>query len=170
MRALHFVALVATSGLVGGCSRSAPPPEAGTAVSAAVVASPAPGDTDVQRGTAIGVQFDNPMDPASSTGRFTVHMGDTNGVVIPGRMMWDSGYRRMKFTPDSMLAPGTMYTVYMRDGMMSRGAMMGGDSTAMGGMGGGQHPMAGSPMMFTHAMPGAMRTGAGMTWSFTTGR
>ena len=170
MRALHVVALVAALGLIGGCSRGAPTPAARTSDSAAVVASPAPGATGVQRGTAIGVQFDNPMDSASSAGRFTVHMGEMNGAVVPGRMMWDSGYRQMRFVPDSMLAPGTMYTVYMRDGMMSRGAMMGGDSTAMGGMGGGQHPMAGSPMMFTHAMPGAMRTGAGMTWSFTTGR
>ncbi len=170
MRALHVVVLVMAWGPIGGCSRQAPTPEAETPLSAAVVASPAPGATGVERGAAIGIQFANPMDPASSAGHFAVHVGDTNGAVVPGRMTWDSGGRQMRFMPDSMLASGTMYTVYMRDGMMTRAGMMSGNSSGMAGMRGGQHPMAGSSMMFTHPMPGAMRTGAGMAWSFTTGR
>jgi hypothetical protein len=172
MRTYQVIALVAVAGLVGACAKRASTPVAATPVSANVTVSPAPGTTGVQRTTAIGVQFDHPMDPATSTGRFVVHMGDSSGPIVSGRMMWDSTFQHMTFMPDSMFAPGTMYSVYMRDGMMTRGAMMGGGSMGMGraGMSGGRGGMAGSTMMFDHVMSGATRTGAGMMWSFTTGK
>jgi hypothetical protein len=179
MRTLQVVALVAVGGLVGGCSRKASTPGEGTPVSSVVALSPAPQATSVPRGAAIGVEFGYPTDSASAAARFTVHMGDSSGPVVPGRMMWDSSYRHMTFVPDSVLSPGTTYTVYMHNGMMTLGSMMGGESTGMGGRGGmggmrgmagGRPGMPGSPMMFSQAMPGAMRTGAGMMWSFTTGR
>jgi hypothetical protein len=169
MRALQVLALVVAGGLAGACSKERSGSAAGTPVSGNVAVSPAPGATSVPRGAGVAVQFDYPMDSASCVNRFALHLGDTSGVAVPGRMMWDSTHRHMTFAPDSMMAPGTKYSVYMRDGMMTQGSMMGGDSTGMGGMSGGQHRMVGSPMMFHQTPPGAMRTGAGMVWSFTTG-
>jgi hypothetical protein len=168
MREYRAIVLIAAVGLAGGCSRRAATPAGGAPASANLVVSPAPGAADVQRNAAIGIQFDYPMDSASAASHFALHMGDSSGAIVPGRMMWDSNYRHMTFVPDSMLAPGTTYSIYMRDGMMTRGSMMGGGS-GMGGRG-SMGGMANTPMMFDHAMAGAMRTGAGMMWSFTTGR
>jgi hypothetical protein len=120
----------------------------------------------------IAVQFGHAMDSASAVGHFAVHMGDSTGPIVPGHMTWDSTHRHMSFVPDSMLAAGTRYSIYMRNGMMTRGTMMGGGSMGMGGgrgMGAAGRGMAASPMMFNQAMPGAATTGGGMMWSFTTG-
>lgn len=137
-----------------------------TPVVASVTVSPAPGATGVARTAFIMVQFDTAADSASCVSRFAVHMGDTSGVVVPGRMMWDSTYRRMTFAPGSMLSAMTTYSVYMRDSMATLGPTMG---DGMGGMGGGQQRGPGSPMMFTQPPAGATRTGDGMVWVFTTG-
>lgn len=169
MRALQVLALVVAGGLAAACSGEDAGSAAGTPVSGSVAVSPTPGATSVPRGAAVAVQFEYPMDSASCVSRFAVHKGDTSGVVVPGRMMWDSTFRHMTFVPDSMMAPGTRYFVYVRDGMMTHGSMMSGGSTGMGGMSGGQNRMAGLRMMFQHTPPGAMRTGSGMVWSFTTG-
>jgi hypothetical protein len=175
MRVLQLLALVVAGGLAGACSREGSKSLEGAPVSGSVAVSPAPGTTGVQRNAAVAVQFDYPMDSASCANRFAVHMGDSSGVTVPGRMMWDSTYRHMTFVPVTMMAPGTRYVVTMRDGMMTHGSMMSGDARGMGGggmmggTGGGQQRMAGSPMMFDHAPSGAMRAGAGMVWFFTTG-
>lgn len=168
MNALRIVALVAAGGLIGGCSKGNPGSNGEASVSPVTAVSPAPGAAGVPRQPTIAVRFGHPMDSASAVGHFAVHMGDSSGPIVPGHMTWDSAYRHMTFVPDSMLAPGTMYSVYMRNGMMTRGTMMG-SGGGMGGMGGTGHGMSASPMMFNQAMPGAATTGGGMMWSFTTG-
>lgn len=129
-------------------------------VSASVSAlSPAPNSTNVSRRDTVMLWTDMPMDSASCLGRFRLHMGDSTGTLVPGRIMFGDNYGRMMFVPDSMLQAGTMYFAHVQDGMMSGGSGMGSGS----GMGGSR------PMMFDQPPAGAMRMADGMGWTFTTG-
>ncbi len=158
--------LAPIAALVAACAKDTTGPSATTPVTASVAVTPAPGATGVSRSAAVMVVFSTAVDSASCLGRFSVHMGDSLGMVVPGRMTWDSTYHRMTFTPDSMLQLSTTYLAYMRDSVMTLGGMMGGD---MGGMSGGSQQGPGSPMMFTQPPAGATATASGMLWTFATG-
>jgi hypothetical protein len=169
--------IVVAGVLVAACSHEAMAPAAGAPISAHVTVSPLPAASGVPRSSTIQVTFDRAMDSASCAGRFVLHTGDSSGVMVPGRMTWDTTYHHMTFVPDSMMAPGTPYFVLVRDSMMTRDSTMGGGSMGTGGMGGGgmmggtgsgKHLMPGSPMMFDQPPTGAIRTSDGMMWSFTT--
>ena len=114
------------------------------------------------RGDTIEMMVNVAMDTASCRARFTLHVGDSTGAVVPGGMRYGAGYQQMLFVPDALLQPGTRYFVHMQDSVMVGNGMGG-----MGTMGGRQQPM--QMMMFTQPPAGAMRMGAGMGWYFTTG-
>jgi hypothetical protein len=132
-----------------------------TTVNVSAVA-PAPNAVNVARGDTIRMWLDMPVDSTSCAMRFTLHVGDSTGPAVPGRMLFGDGYRQMMFVPDSMMRPGTRYFAHMRDSVMMRRAM---HDDGMGGQ-----MMGGSWMMMTGQMPqGAVRMGDGMGWAFTTG-
>lgn len=102
-----------------------------------------------------------PVDSAWCVARFTLHMGDSTGLAVPGRMMFGDRYRQMMFVPDSMMRPLTRYFAHMRDSVMMRDAMR--DD----GMG---RQMGGGRMMMIGDIPaGAMRMRDGMGWPFSAG-
>lgn len=158
---LPALAAVLVIAVAAACAGSTMP---GTgAVSASVTAvSPAPNALSVSRGDTIEMTVDMPMDSASCRARFTLHVGDSAGVAVPGHMRYGDGYRQMMYVPDSLLQPGTRYFAEMRDSVMV-GDGMGGMSDQ--GMMGGQH----QTMMFAQIPAGATRMGSGMGWYFTTG-
>ena len=159
-----WIGAIAVVGLSAGCSD---PTAVNSPVSASVSAlSPAPNASNVSRRDSIMLWTDMPMDSASCLARFSLHMGDATGPVVPGHMAFGDGYRRMMFVPDSMLRPGATYFAHAQDGMMSRGTWSGGTMMG-GGMGSGM--MGGQPMMFDNPPTGAMRMSDGMGWTFTTG-
>lgn len=130
-------------------------------VSASVPVAPAPNAADVSRGDTIRMWFDMPVDSASCLNRFTLHMADSTGEAVPGRMTFGDGYRHMMFVPDSLMRAGTRYFAHMRDSVMMREGMH--DSGMGGQMDGGR------VMMMGDIPAGAMRMRDGMGWSFTTG-
>lgn len=132
---------------------------AGSTVNVSAVA-PAPNAQNVARGDTLGMVMDMPMDSASCAMRFTLHLGDSTGAEIPGRLLFSDGYRRMMFIPDTLLAPGTRYFAHMRDSMMMGGALHG------DGMGG--QMMGGSQMMMGSMPAGVVTMSDGMGWFFTT--
>jgi hypothetical protein len=142
-----------------GCSESSGP--MGAPVSASVTVAPAPNAMNVSRGDTVRMGLDMPMDSASCVLRFTLHMGDSTGVAVPGRMTFGDGYRQMMFVPDSLMRPGTRYFAHMRDSVMMRDGM---HDDGMGGQMGGQRMM-----MMGDIPAGATRMRDGMGWSFTTG-
>lgn len=154
---LHVFVPLLAGALAAGCkdSTSAVAPT----VAASVTVSPAPNASNVPRGDTIEMMANVALDSASCGARFSLHVGDSTGAVVPGHMRFGDGYQRMMFVPDSALQPGTRYLAHMRDSVMV--------GNGMGGMGmmGGQR----QTMMFTQLPAGAMRMGAGMGWSFTTG-
>ncbi len=163
-------ALAMAAILAGACIHELTAP-VGAPVSASVTVSPLPGAAGVARSAAITMAFGYAMDTASCAGRFAMHLGDSAGPVVPGRMTWDSTYHRMTFRPDSLMLPGTPYDVELRDGMMTRDSTMANSAMGMRGMGamsGTQHLMPGSPMILDQPPSGATRTANGMRWSFTT--
>ena len=153
------VAALLVAALGAACKGSTAP---SSTVSASVVVSPTPNAMSVPRGDTIQMVVNMPMDTASCRARFTLHMGDSTGVAVPGHMLFGDGYRQMLFVPDSLLGPGARYFAEMRDSVMV-GDGMGGMSDQ--GMMGGQH----QTMMFTQMPTGAIRMGSGMGWYFTTG-
>lgn len=157
-RLLTIVTLLAV-GVVAACSDSTGPGSA--TANPSVTVAPAPDAMNVARSDTISMMFDMPMDTASCRSRFTLHIGDSAGVAVAGRMRFGNGYQRMMFVPDSLLRPGTRYFIHMRDSMMV--------GNGMGGMGmmGRQHQV--TIMMFTQPPAGATRMGDGMGWYFTTG-
>ena len=153
-----LLALVALAG-VAACWESMGPGMTAVSVSALF---PAPDAAGVARGDTIRLTLDMPMDSAGCAARFTLHVGDSSGMAVAGRILFGDGYRQMMFVPDSLLEPGTRYFAHLRDGMVMRPGMQG---NSMGGMmdGGGMMLMAGQ-------MPrGAVRMAGGMGWAFTTG-
>ncbi len=81
---------------------TAPPPQV-----AAV--SPVHATVDVVRTTTVSATFDSEMSAASFTATsFTVR--DAGGNAVAGARVWDSGLKRVTFTPDSTLAASTVYT------------------------------------------------------------
>lgn len=134
--------------------------DATVAVSVSAV-SPAPSAGAVARGDTIRSWMDMPMDSASCAMRFTLHVDDSLGAPVAGRLLFADGYREMMFVPDSLLQPGTSYFAHMRDGMTMPGGM---HSGASGGMMGG-----GTMMMSGHMPPGVVRMADGMGWTFSTG-
>lgn len=124
--------------------------------------SPAPNAAGVARGDTVRLWLDMPMDSAGCVMRFSLHVGDSTGAEVPGRVMFGDGYRQMLFVPEAPLQPGTRYFAHVRDGMTMRGGM---HDNGMGGM-----MNAGGMMTMTGGMPpGVMRMRDGMGWSFTTG-
>jgi len=157
-RTNRLLVVVALAGLAA-CSDTAGPATAAVSVSAV---APAPNAANVARGDTIRMWLDMPMDSASCAMRFTLHVGDSTGTVVPGRMTFSDGYRQMMFVPNSLMQPGTRYFAHMRDSVMMRGGM---HDNGMGGQ-----MMGGGWMLMTGQMPqGAVRMGDGMGWSFTTG-
>jgi hypothetical protein len=157
MRSLVFT--VAAAAVAAACSDNSGPDMA--LFSASVTVAPAPSATNVSRGDTVRMWLDMPMDSASCGMRFTLHLGDSTGVAVPGRMMFGDGYRQMMFVPDSLMRAGTRYFGHMRDSVMMRETMHG------DGMGG---QMNGGRMMTMGGIPaGASRMRDGMGWSFTTG-
>jgi hypothetical protein len=130
-----------------------------------VTASVSPGAnaTAVPRTAVMTMDAGLVMDTAFCAGRMLLHVGGSTGPLVPGRMTWENGNRRMVFRPDSLLAPMTTYFVHVRDSMMTSDAMAG--SMMSGGMtgSGGMHSMTMQPPA------GGMRMGDGMGWTFTTG-
>ena len=142
-----------------GCSESSGPMDAPVSVS--VTVAPAPNAMNVSRGDTVRMWLDMPVDSASCVLRFTLHMGDSTGVAVLGRMMFGDGYRQMMFVPDSLMRSGTRYFAHMRDSVMMREGM---HDDGMGGQ------MDGGRVMMMGDIPaGAMRMRDGMGWSFTTG-
>lgn len=147
---------------LGAVSACADKSSLGTAAVSVSAVLPGPNSTGAAPADTVRLTLDMPMDSASVVTRFTLHMGDSAGPAVPGRMMFGSGYRQMMFVPDSPMQSGTRYFAQMRDGVMM-GAT--GSSSQTGGMMGG-----GAQMMLTGQMPpGAMRMTGGMGWSFMTG-
>ena len=146
-------------GVASACSDATAP--GSTTVSPSVTVAPSPNALNVARGDSVSMMFDMPMDTASCRSRFTLHMGDSTGAAVAGRMRYGNGYQRMMFVPDSLLRPGTRYFVHMRDSMMV------GNGTGGMSMMGRQHLM--TIMMFTQPPAGATRMSDGIGWSFTTG-
>lgn len=159
---MRRVVLAAATALgIVSCTDSSGPN--GEPVSLSVTVAPAPNAVNVSRGDTIRMWFDMPVDSASCSTRFALHMGDSTGAMVPGRMMFGDGNRQMMFVPDSLMLPGTRYFAHMRDSVMMRESVHG---DGMGGsmMGGGQR------MMMNGDMPrGALRMSDGMGWTFTTG-
>ena len=154
----QLLALVALAG-VAACWESMGPGMTAVSVSALF---PAPDAAGVARGDTIRLALDMPMDSTDCATRFTLHVGDSSGRAVPGRILFGDGYRQMMFVPDSLLEPGTRYFAHLRDGMVMRPAMHG---NGMGGMMDG-----GGMMLMTGQMPpGVLRMADGMGWTFTTG-
>lgn len=130
-------------------------------VTPSVTVAPAPNASNVARGDTIEMMVNMAMDTASCRARFTLHVGDSTGAAVPGRMRFGNGYQQMMFVPDSLLRPGTRYFAHMRDSVTV------GDGLGGVGMMGRQQTMM--IMMFTQPPAGATRMGAGMGWYFTTG-
>jgi hypothetical protein len=131
-------------------------------VSTSVAVSPTPNASAVARTDTVRVRFDMPVDSVSCLTRFALHMGDSTGTAVAGRMWFGDGYRQMMFVPDAPMQPGTRYFGHVRDSVMMRQGMH--DSGMSGSM------MGGGWMMMTGQMPaGAVRMSDGMGWSFTTG-
>lgn len=150
---------VAAAAVAAACSDNSGPDMA--PVSASVSVAPAPNAANVSRGDTIRMWFDMPVDSASCLNRFTLHMADSTGEAVPGRMMFGDGYRQMMFVPDSLMRAGTGYFAHMRDSVMMRETM---HDDGMGGQ------MGGGRMMTMDGIPaGATRMRDGMGWSFTTG-
>lgn len=150
---------VALAAGAAACSDSTAPDA--TPISASVTLAPTPNAVDVSRADTIRMWFDMPVDSASCLMRFTLHMSDSTGAGVPGRMMFGDGYRQMMFVPDSLMQPGTRYLAHMQDGVMMRESM---HDDGMGGQMGG-----GRTMMIDQMPQGAVRMGDGMGWAFTTG-
>jgi hypothetical protein len=157
-RPLVLVPLLSVA-IAVGCTNVTDP--VASAVTPSVTVSPAPNASNVARGDTIVMSVNLAMDTASCRTRFTLHLGDSTGAAVPGHMRFGNGYQQMRFVPDSPLQPGTRYFALMRDSVMV-GDGMGG----MGMMGRQQSMMV---LMFTQPPAGAIRVGAGMGWSFTTG-
>lgn len=134
------------------------------APSAATVSavSPAPNAGGVARGDTVRVRMDMPMDAAGCAMRFILHVGDSAGAEIAGRVVLGDGDRQMMFVPDAPLLPDTRYFAHVRDGMTMAGGM---HADGRGDMMGG-----GSVMTMSGGMPpGVVRLSDGMGWAFTTG-
>ena len=150
---------VALAAGAAACSDSTAPDA--SPVSASVTLAPAPNAVDVSRADTIRMWLDMPADSASCVLRFTLHMGDSTGVAVPGRMMFGDGYRQMMFVPDFLMLSGTRYFAHMQGGVMMREGM---HDDGMGGQ------MDGGRVMMMGDIPaGAMRMRDGMGWSFITG-
>ncbi len=78
--------------------------------------SPANLSTGVALDTAIEIQFNQPMDTASTEASFDLR---TAGQSVPGSFLWNAERTVMTFTPDERLALETLYTVQMSPNAMS---------------------------------------------------
>lgn len=154
---LLLAAAVVTS--AAACSDSTAPDA--TPISASVTLAPTPNAVDVSRADTIRMWFDMPVDSVSCLNRFTLHMADSTGESVPGRMMFGDGYRQMMFVPDSLMRAGTRYFAHMQGGAMMRESM---HDDGMGGQMGGRRTM-----MIDQMPQGAVRMGDGMGWAFVTG-
>lgn len=145
--------------LAGACTGMTEPAATTVTVSAVF---PAPDAGGVGRGDTVRLWMDMPMDSAGCATRFSLHVGDSTGAEVPGRVVFGNAYRQMMFVPDTPLLPGTRYFAHARNGMIMRGGM---HDDGRGGMmgGGGMMTMSGG------LPPGAVRLSDGMGWAFTTG-
>lgn len=161
-RWLRITAVLACG--IGGC-KGATAPETAQLV-ASLSLAPSPNAMGVTPRDSVVMTFGTSVDTASCRARFALRMVDSTGALIPGHMTFGDGYRRMTFTPDSALHPGSRYFAEMGDSVIvgnGTGGMMGGQMGGMGGSGAVQR------MMFPQPPPGAIRMAAGMGWYFTTG-
>ena len=160
----RFLAAAVLAGTAACSNRMGSETMMGTGTTAMSVSAvtPLPNTASASRADTIRMWLDMPMDSASCATRFTLHMGDSTGPAVPGRMTFMDGYRQMMFVPDSLMRPGTQYFAHMRDSVMMREPM---HANGMGGM------MAEAGMgMMTGRMPaGVGRMSNGVGWAFTTG-
>ncbi len=80
-----------------------------------VARSPAPGSTNVSRGTAITATFSEPMDAATITGSRFQLLGPT-GTAVAATLGYNAETRTASFAPDSPLAADTTYTATLNSG------------------------------------------------------
>ena len=153
------VAMLALAGVVACSNADATPGAVSVSVS---TVSPAPNAEGIARGDTVRLMLVMPTEPALVATRLTLHVGDSTGPMVPGRMVFGDGHRLLMFVPDSLMEPGTRYFAQVWFGVMARRSpsSSGMDSTMMGG----------SRMSTTGQIPqGAWRMDDGMGWEFTTG-
>ena len=81
-----------------------------------VSVSPLGGQTGVDPGTVIVMQYDHPMQSGMEM-YAALHEGDITGPEVPGMWTWSENHTEMKFTPDQPLIGGE-YAIHLGGGMM----------------------------------------------------
>jgi len=137
--------------------------------------SPAGGTTNVDPGSPVTVEFDQPMADGMEA-YCALHQGGLNGTEVPGHWEWSENHHRLTFTPDQPFEHDHEYTLHVGGGMQDdhghrmdfeqHGHAMGGDwvEEGMFGPGGGMmggHDHMGEGWQHQNGM-------YGMTFSFTT--
>jgi hypothetical protein len=78
--------------------------------------SPTGGMTNVDPGSPVTIGFEHSMRDGSEA-YCALHLGDLNGIDVPGHWEWSEDHHRLTFTPDQPFEHAHEYTIHVGGGM-----------------------------------------------------